>query len=508
MHLKRTDGDGHPLAINRREFLKAAAAGVLAGLAASRDARFCVSPRGDISRPVATWLGEYPNGGAVCVSGAGGRSLAIEPDAAHPLPAPRDAAYLEDVLRQVEDPRRLSGPYRQRLGNRLPVSWAEAIRQVAAIFTQYRPEQVAFVLGAFPDHLNDLARRLPLAGAGMTVLRFSYASLRDGRVTLQDAAQRLFGLPRLPFFDLEHADRVFAFGVTGGEPWVGRRKPGQEWVDVELSTDLTGLRSGVLYREPVRSALYIPGARALAQANGLAAGQAILALNALSGNLGQPGGVFLPVDSPVEADVLERTATVAEAIALLERIRIGQVKALFVHGVDLLQALPEADGAAGAADALQKLEKLVSFNPLYDQTARLAHLLLPDRLPLESWGYQRVTPAADRPLAAAIQPALAPRGATCPTADVLLAAARLAGMPLPFINELDFIQQAVQSMRWGAEPQPWERWLTQGGWWTQGRLMMPAVSILPPQRLAKVGDGNGGGAMTVQNESGDWAVWE
>jgi anaerobic selenocysteine-containing dehydrogenase len=47
--------------------------------------------------------------------------------------------------------------------------------------------------------------------------------------------------------------------------------------------------------------LAIPGGSALAVSNGLEAGQAILTLNTLVGNLGQPGGIFMAPGLPVHA---------------------------------------------------------------------------------------------------------------------------------------------------------------------------------------------------------------
>jgi anaerobic selenocysteine-containing dehydrogenase len=45
--------------------------------------------------------------------------------------------------------------------------------------------------------------------------------------------------------------------------------------------------------------LAIPGGAALGQSNGLATAEAVLALNALAGNFGQPGGVFLSPAHPM-----------------------------------------------------------------------------------------------------------------------------------------------------------------------------------------------------------------
>ena len=95
----------------------------------------------------------------------------------------------------------------------------------------------------------------------------------------------------------------------------------------------------------------------------------------------------------------------------------GQVKALFVHGVDLVAALP---ASFGLRQALERVERVFSFASLPDETSRLADYVLPDHLALESWGYQRAMPATDRPAVAALQPVVRPVHATRASADVLL----------------------------------------------------------------------------------------
>jgi len=113
--------------------------------------------------------------------------------------------------------------------------------------------------------------------------------------------------------------------------------------------------------------------------------------------------------------------------------------------------------------------------------------LLPDHLPLESWGYQRLSPAVDRALVSAIQPVVAPRYATHPTVDLLLESVHCAdgklASRLPYRNELEFLQQAVRRLPWGADiADPWRQWLAQGGWWTSQPTLLPPVTLQPPER--------------------------
>lgn len=551
--------------VTRKEFLKlagigaAAASTVLVGLPQTRGA--VLEGVGELRRFVAgeprlvsTLCPGCPAGCAVKLTVAGGQVLDVQGNPGHPLSCSGSCDGLETALRLLDAPQRLRGPL-YRPGGRgralQELSWRAATAALGEVLAAYRPEQIAFVLGDYPDHLNDLVRRLAGALGGATVLRFTALSLLDGGVTLQDAARRLFGLPRLPYFDLPHSNLVFSFGSNGGEPWLARcaavsaRPAGQAWVhftplrpplagaedewvcirpgsegllahaladsvaqlkvssgldqalsqEVQAASQATGIAAGDLLRLAGRfasssAALSLPGAGCLTGADGLAAAQAVLRLNTAAGSLGRPGGLYHTPEAPLGFDLGGRTATLAELQALLRRMESGQVKALFLHGVDLLAALPPG---LEVRRALQTVERVISFNSMLNETSLYADLLLPDHLPLEGWGYQRLSPAADRPLVSAIQPALRPRYNTRATADVLLRAACLSGNPLaaylPYWNEQELVRKAVISLPWGPDAaDPWEGWLGQGGWWTVGPVLLPPVGLRSargaPRRLA------------------------
>ena len=443
--------------VTRREFLKLAGVGAastgvaLVGLRGSaRGAAYSPAAR----RVVATLCNECPAGCALHIQVAGDRVLDVHSNPHHPLACPGACTGVESALRRLDAPQRLRGPLRRSAGRGAgfqEMSWPSAVALVSQVFARYRPGEIAFVLGDYPDHLSDLAQRLASALGGASVLRYSRSSLLDGRVTLGDASRRLFGLSRLPFFDLQGSDLVFSFAANGDEPWLARfaapssRPPGQAWVHfapvppphdewvpirpgseallaqglgrliahlqsdgstgqaIPSAVQAAGQASGVqmdamigLARRFIHasSSVAVPGAGCLAQSGGLAAAQAVLALNLLSGSLGRPGGMYLTPDAALYPELSGRTATLAELHALIERMQRGQVKALFVHGVDLLGGLP---ASLGVADALQKVERFISFNPLMDAMSGHADALLPDHLPWEGWGYQRLSPAADRP---------------------------------------------------------------------------------------------------------------
>ena len=53
------------------------------------------------------------------------------------------------------------------------------------------------------------------------MLRFDPLGEFEGRLTLMDAAQRLFGLSKIPYFDLRQAGVIFSFGSSFQESWLG-----------------------------------------------------------------------------------------------------------------------------------------------------------------------------------------------------------------------------------------------------------------------------------------------
>jgi molybdopterin-containing oxidoreductase family iron-sulfur binding subunit len=199
-----------------------------------------------------------------------------------------------------------------------------------------------------------------------------------------------------------------------------------------------------------------------------------------------------------------RPNTAAELAALAERIRLGYVKALFVHGVDPLSGLP---AAYGFDQALGCLERLISFASTPDATAKLADAILPDHAPSESWGYQVLPEEADWEAVSAIQPGSAPQYDTRAAADVLLEAARSVSAPgaLPgFENEADFLRSSLAglSRRDGVYPTSdpqvfWQLWKEHGGWRRAQRVRLPAtpgihsgraIDLEPPHYAERLND--------------------
>jgi len=226
--------------------------------------------------------------------------------------------------------------------------------------------------------------------------------------------------------------------------------------------------------------LILPGGSALGASNGLEAGEAIMTLNALLGNLGRPGGVYLIPELPVGKASLPNTFP--DLYELVGRMQAGKIKVLFVHGTNPVFDLP---AALGFEAALANVPLVISFASFPDETAVQADYIFPDHTGLESWGYQKVQAGSDRPVLSGAQPVVVPFYNTRTTADVLLAAvAAIGGNPasaLPYDDEVAFLQSQMLGLvkEDGFFNAPeintfWASFQQYGGWWTaESKLETP-----------------------------------
>ena len=237
----------------------------------------------------------------------------------------------------------------------------------------------------------------------------------------------------------------------------------------------------------------IPGGAALGHSNGLAVAKAVLALNGMVDNFGKAGGVFLSQLSPNE-DVYHRPASVQEMSDLIGRMNSGEIKTLFVHGVNPVFELPKS---LGFAEALAKVGTVISFATFPDETAVAADYIFPDRHGLESWGYQRVFTGTAQSALSGSQPVVTGvyQGNTellydaRSTADVFLEAARVLGGAaagaLAFGDEVAYIQNKLSNLIGQAdgsfaapEINTFSAYFQQhGGWWkTTSELPAPTAN--------------------------------
>jgi molybdopterin-containing oxidoreductase family iron-sulfur binding subunit len=180
----------------------------------------------------------------------------------------------------------------------------------------------------------------------------------------------------------------------------------------------TGLAAADLRRvgeqmAEARRAVALPPGDGLASSRAVATNAAVLVLDAALGAVGR--NVGLPAEPP--AGQPARLAEIAELVAAMNA---GSVSVLLVHDANPVHTLPPE---LGFREALAKVGLVVSFAPLADETTELAHWVLPDHTPLESWG-----DAAPRPgVRSVVQPTIRPLYDTQALGDTLLEIARQMG---------------------------------------------------------------------------------
>jgi anaerobic selenocysteine-containing dehydrogenase len=263
-----------------------------------------------------------------------------------------------------------------------------------------------------------------------------------------------------------------------------QRENAQLYRDVNVGevAEASGVSSEQLQRlarifAGVDRSLAIPGGYIASLTNGPEAMDAVLALNIIMRRLGREGGVFLPHDAPAEPFVSPVTPSAFSDVQdLIERMQQGEVEILLIHGTNPVYDLPQW---MGFVEALNNVSTVISFNPIVDETAVFADLILPDHTYLEGWGYQVVSPGADRPCISSQQPVVQPLHDTRSTGDVLLALASMLGVEsadaLPWQDEFAFLEELIPTLHGSSigafdarTPAGfWSRWRQIGGWWSE-----------------------------------------
>ena len=222
-----------------------------------------------------------------------------------------------------------------------------------------------------------------------------------------------------------------------------------------------------------QSSTAIPGGTVAGQTNGPAAVTAILALNVLVGHMGANGSAFTltpPAVDPMLGPVA--VSSFADVQALIDRMNSGGVDVFMVQG----NPRHELPLNSNFVEAISKVPFVVSFSSEPDETTILSDMILPDHNYLESWGYQSVSPATDRPMLTGQQPVVLPLYDTRATTDVILALAQSVGgaaaTALPYPNTVEYLKAAVTKLAGQQAPYNtangetiWAGWRQYGGWW-------------------------------------------
>jgi molybdopterin-containing oxidoreductase family iron-sulfur binding subunit len=163
-----------------------------------------------------------------------------------------------------------------------------------------------------------------------------------------------------------------------------------------------------------KAGLALAGGNSMASAEGTAALAAVNVLNYVAGNIGKTVlfGSGLQIDP---------STPLAQVLDVFQRMQAGQVKLLIVDGANPVYALPPA---AKVAEALAKVETIVSLSSARDETTRLAHVVLPGQTFLERWGDANPQPG----VRSLVQPVMAPVYPVKAAEDTLLSLATALGL--------------------------------------------------------------------------------
>lgn len=506
--------------ISRRDFLKltgigAAVSAVLTGCGPM--SRYIVRKpytsmpeynQTGLSTYYASTCRECPAGCGIIVRTKEGRAITIEGNPQHPVNRGRLCSRGVTAQQGLYNPDRIRGPVFQARGDAArakPITWDEAVGVVQQALAS-SPDQIAFLMGAAPDHLFDLVSEICEMLGAPTPVRYNALTTFEGRATLLEAARLTFGEAALPYFDLANAEVTFAFGANFLENWLspvaytrayGEFRQGRptrrgylvvfeprqsltagnadEWIPIRPGSE--AILAAVFNRlvaeargKPVSPAFSTVSVSAAAAASGVSE-EKIRELAQLFADSSHPlavpgGGALAQADGLMTARSLlylnalvdnlgqaggvfltpaeASTTDFAAVKELVRRMTDSKVKVLFIHGVNPLFELP---ASLGFADALAKVPLVISFASFPDETALASDYVLPDHTPLESFGYQRILAGSDRPAYSSFQPVVVPLYDTRATADVLLAAVKQLGMQaaqaFPYKDEVEYIQQKL-----------------------------------------------------------------
>ncbi|MGE3268176.1 MAG: molybdopterin-dependent oxidoreductase [Chloroflexota bacterium] len=261
-------------------------------------------------------------------------------------------------------------------------------------------------------------------------------------------------------------------GNSAGAPLFGDRA-GLDAFRPERVADATGVPAERIRRLARRFAtegpsLAFAGNVAGGQTNGTDNVSAVLALNHLVGNVGQPGGVYLPPEPVTPGMSATVSATgIPEWQTFVERLQSGRVPLVLIKDANPAYGLP---AALSFQDALGQAPLVVSLSSFLDETTALADLILPAHLPLEDWGASVPDPAPRQAVLTLQQPVVRPLHNTRSSGDVVLQLAdRLGGQvreALPWPTFKEMVHQIARDVAGQMSLEPAGAAAADGPFWT------------------------------------------
>ena len=158
----------------------------------------------------------------------------------------------------------------------------------------------------------------------------------------------------------------------------------------------------------------LPPGIALTSSRATATTAAVLVLNSVVGAIGETVLVTPEVTTPGEV------SSFGDTLKLVHEMNSGNVSVLLIHGSNPVYSMP---AGSGFVDALTNVDFVVSTASGPDETSEIAHLILPDHTPMESWGDHSPRPG----VRSIVQPTIRPLHDTQALGDTLIETAKAIG---------------------------------------------------------------------------------
>ncbi|MEM9175004.1 MAG: molybdopterin-dependent oxidoreductase [Myxococcota bacterium] len=469
--------------LDRRDFLKIV--GLSAGAAATVGCEppdklvpYVIQPEEitpGIAVHYASTCQECPVGCGIHVRTREGRPIKFEGNPEHPINKGFLCTRGQGGLARAYHPDRITAPgVRGGDGSLQAISWDEATAQVAAKIGA-APEKTWILGGPVGPSLTGVIDQFASAaglGGHLTYENFS-------KHALIEASEQVFGVSAEPLFDLSKSDLIVDFAAdfldttvelegqfaeardltkhedggarliaitprqnltaSNADHWVpasagsegvlalalakavaqkkGVSLPAVEGASISGAVSEAGISQGLFDKlvEKLASAHHavaLPPGVASSTASSAGASAAVLLLNVVLGAVGEQ-------ITYAEEDA-KKTASLADVMGLIEKMNAGDVDCLLIHDLNPVYSLPVA---AGFAEALAKVDLVVDFAALIDETTELAGLLMPDHASVEGWGDMNPRQG----VRSIIQPTLRPIHDSRALGDTILAIGRQMG---------------------------------------------------------------------------------
>jgi len=175
---------------------------------------------------------------------------------------------------------------------------------------------------------------------------------------------------------------------------------------------------------------------------------------------------------------VETAARRSEVANLIDTLAGGRADVLILNNVNPVFSLPPKSGITSALEAPNLY--VVSLSNFVDETSRLADLILPVSLPLETWDDY----AGWTSLVSTVQPAMGKLYQAPHLGDVFLEAGFESGPPAPDFKS--YIAQRLQQEGHIRDEVQWLQILQQGGHFLGTEQATPAAPKFRPERLPEV----------------------